>query len=420
MISKFYLLGFLLGLFALLTIGFAQPQNVVISPQSIVVNPLPTYDVEVFVDKDVSGEGAPSYTVGEEIRISVTVSEDSYVYLYNIRSNGEVVQLLPNRLDQPGQNNFLFADDAKTFPPRNARYTFNVDGPTGLDKVTVIASKEELNTFDLARFVDDPNFATSSLGEQGFADSLTALLRGLPQNAWVSDTALFYVGPRPGTLPFGTLALSSNPSGATAFIDGQFVGYTPLRYGTLVGEHTVRYEFENYEAFETTTTVQGGQVERVEATLTSSERTGSLVFVSDPPGADVFVGGEYVGTTPTERVTLRPGTYQARFLLGEYEEETVEVSVSGSINQEVNATLTPIAPPTGAVVVEVNVPGAVVFVDGVSYGTVAESGRGRISELSVGEHQLTIVAQGFQTFVTEFEILPGGTTEVIANPAPLQ
>ncbi|MDZ7705485.1 MAG: PEGA domain-containing protein [Trueperaceae bacterium] len=411
---------FWLALLGLLTTGLAQPRDVVISPQSIVLNPLPTFDAEVYVDKDVSGEGAPSYSIGDEIRISVTVSEDSYVYLYNVRSNGEVVQLLPNRLDQPGQNNFLFANDTKTFPPRNARYTFNVDGPIGLDKVTVIASKEELNTFELARYVNDPNFATSSLGEQGFADTLAALLRGLSQNAWVSDTALFYVGPRPETLPYGTLALTSNPSGALAFVDDRFVGYTPLRYGTLAGEHTVRFELERYDAFETTTSVRGGALQSRQAQTTPRrDHRGSIVFTSEPPGADVFVSGDYVGTTPTERVTLRPGTYQARFLLSEYEEATVEVSVSGSINQEVSAELTPIAPPTGALVVEVNVPGAVIFVNGVSYGTVAESGRGRISDLPVGEHELTIVTQGYQTFVTDFEILPGGTTEIIANPAPL-
>jgi hypothetical protein len=39
----------------------AQPR-ITVSPQSIVVNPVPTFSVEVFLDKDPSGNGTPSAT----------------------------------------------------------------------------------------------------------------------------------------------------------------------------------------------------------------------------------------------------------------------------------------------------------------------------------------------------------------------
>ena len=58
--------------------------------------------VQVWVDKDPSGEGVPVYQVGEGIRIGVNVSAASYVYLYSIKSTGEIQQILPNRFDADG------------------------------------------------------------------------------------------------------------------------------------------------------------------------------------------------------------------------------------------------------------------------------------------------------------------------------
>ena len=67
-----------LGVVAVAAFATAAAQdtqdNVVISPQSIVVNPSPSFDVEVFVDKDTSGEATPSYNIGESIRVGVSVS----------------------------------------------------------------------------------------------------------------------------------------------------------------------------------------------------------------------------------------------------------------------------------------------------------------------------------------------------------
>ena len=124
----------------------ALAQTITLDPQSIVVNPLPSFSVEVFVDRDASGNGVPVYNIGEQISIGVRVSEAAYVYLFNIKTNGQVNQLLPNRYDDNGKNNYLQAGETKYFPPRNARYTFDIDGPNGLEKVIAVASRTALDT----------------------------------------------------------------------------------------------------------------------------------------------------------------------------------------------------------------------------------------------------------------------------------
>ena len=150
--------------------------NVVISPQSIVVNPKPSFKVEVSLDKDASGEGTPSYSVGAAITINVKVSAAAYVYLFDVRSTGEIQQILPNNYDDAGKNNYVQAGQTKTFPAPDAPYTFTVEKPRGLDKVIAVASKDPLDTSQLASFSDDPDFASSNQGEQSFAQSLSIVV----------------------------------------------------------------------------------------------------------------------------------------------------------------------------------------------------------------------------------------------------
>ena len=183
---------FIILLFSLYATVLAQ--TVTIDPQSIVINPIPSFGVEVFVDRDPSGNSVPTYNIGEQISIGVRVSEASYVYLFDIKQNGQVNQLLPNRFDDNGKNNYLQAGETKYFPPRNARYTFDIDGPNGLEKVIVVSSRTPLDTRQLADFTSDPNFASSSIGQDGFAQTFSIVITPIPQNDWVTDTALFNVG----------------------------------------------------------------------------------------------------------------------------------------------------------------------------------------------------------------------------------
>lgn len=166
-------------------------QGFEVSPQAIVVNPAPSFGVDVWLDRDASGAGTPVYEVGDQVRIGVSVDEASYVYLFDIRPNGEVTQIFPNRYD--GQN-YLRAGETRTFPAAEARFVFNIAPPRGLSKVVAVASKSQLDTSQLARFQLEADFATSNIGEQGFIQSFAIVVRPVPQQGWVSDTALYHVG----------------------------------------------------------------------------------------------------------------------------------------------------------------------------------------------------------------------------------
>ena len=395
-----------LALLLLLPMGFAQ--GIVISPQAIVVNPAPSFGVEVWLDRDRSGDGSPEYQIGEEIDISVRVDEAAYVYLFDVRPNGDITQIFPNRYDS---NNYLRAGEVRTLPPSGARYVFNIAPPRGLSKVIAVASKNELNTNQLARFQRESDvFAQSNIGESGFIENFAIIVRPIPQQSWVTDTALYYVGSRPAQAAFGTLRVTSNPSGASVYVDNEFVGYTPVSYGTRPGSHNVRIEADGYEPFTTRVNVRPGGTENVDASLNRVQRAGTISFNSQPSGADVYVDGRYVGTTPTGAIRFDAGRYQARFEAQGYDSATISFDVRAGENRTVSTQLAALR---ASLVVQGNVGGALVFLDGRQVGSLPNgTGRLTLDDVAPGSHELVVIAPGFTTYVTTFTASAGRTTEV--------
>jgi len=380
-------------------------QGFVVSPQAIVVNPAPGFGVQVWLDRDPSGDAIPTYQVGEDVKISVRVDDSSWVYIFDVRPSGEITQIFPNRYSS---DNRLSAGETRTFPPSGARYVFSIEPPLGLSKVIAIASKSQLDTSTLARFQRESDiFAQSTIGEQGFIQSFAIVVRPIPQRDWVSDTALYSVGSQPATPQFGTVNFASTPSRASVYLDGQFIGYTPLSFGAAKGRHDVRIELDGYDPYTTTIDVRAGQTQSVTARLNQQVRAGMVEFTSSPSGADVYVDGRYVGTTPTGQIQFDAGSYTARFDLPGYDSMSVTFRARSGENRSVSVQL---VAQSGTVVVQGNIGGALVFIDGRQVGTLPSgSGRLQINDVSPGTHELVVIAPGYATYVTSFNVGAGRT-----------
>src|SRR5690554_6621305 len=354
----------LVSLAVMLFVTATFAQNVIINPQGIVVNPNPSFEVDVRLNK--SGN-TPSYQIGENITISATVNADSYLYLFNVRSDGEIVQILPNELDEAGRSNFLRAGQTKTFPPPGANYSFQIDGPTGLDKVIAVASRDQLSTRTLVNFTQNENMFSSNLGESGFASALSIIVTPLPQGNWVTDTAHFWVGNPPAQPTTGTLRIESSPSGAAAYVSGNFIGYTPVTYTARGGNYDVRVELSGYETFSQRVGINNGQQTGIHADLRAERQTGTVSFHSNPNRAEVYLNGNYLGTTPLNNQTLEAGTHTARFERDGYSSASVTFTVSANTRQTVNGSLAALS---GNLRIRANVGGAQVYLDGIHQGTI--------------------------------------------------
>lgn len=278
----------------------AHAQGVRFEPRAIVVNPSPSFGVEVFLDK---GGDTPLYRVGERIAISVRTERDAYVYLYSLQPDGSITQILPNRFDE---DNFLSAGRTRTYPPNNAGYVFNVEPPTGLSRVVAVASTRPLDTRELARFEVGAAFATSDIGQSGFQSAFRIVVNPIPSNAWVTDTAYYEVSRDGASQPSSaTLAIESSPRGADVYLEGRFVGTTPLRVDSSPGRRSLRIEADGYYPYETTLQLSPRETRRVDARLEPIPRTGTLVILANVGGAQVFLDGRAAGTIPSGSGTLR-------------------------------------------------------------------------------------------------------------------
>jgi hypothetical protein len=169
--------------------AFAQSTPIV-RPQAVIVNPVETQlQTTVSVDR---GNNNPIYNIGERIKISVSVNQDAYVYVFSIHSDGVIDLILPNRLS--GGNQFLRANETRTFPPSGANYQLTVDGPAGQDKILAVASKRQLNLGELTSFKSNQPFANVTVqGQDNLARALAVVVTPVPSTDWVTSYTQFQV-----------------------------------------------------------------------------------------------------------------------------------------------------------------------------------------------------------------------------------
>lgn len=402
------ILGALLAL-GVISGAFAQPE---IGGQSIIVNPRPG-DLRVFVsvDRDPSGRGNPVYMIGDSIAVTVSVTRDSYVYVFSIHADGEIVLILPNRLSENPVR--LRGGQSRTLPRPGDPFSLTVAGPTGLNRVLALASHNPLSLDDLAGIDGDDVRGANALGADGLARALSIIVEPLPGDRWATATAAFTVaGLAPGfpRLPAvgGVLSVDSDPRGAQVLVNGEPRGATPVRIDLPVGTYEVRLRLPGFEEFVSTVTIRPGQTSSVMATLTRVARQGTLSVTSSPLGALVWIDGSPVGATPLS-VGLAPGQYQVRVSLHGHEDFVAAVTVRAGQIARIDAQLR-LVQRTGTLQVVASVPGAEVWLGGTRVGVSPLS-----LVLAEGIHLVQVRAAGFAEFRTQVTIRAGRTTTVDAE-----
>ncbi|ADD27716.1 PEGA domain-containing protein [Meiothermus ruber] len=379
-----------------------------LSPQGIIVNPVPTdLQVRVWVNKDPGKTGNPVYQIGERIQVSVQVNQDAYVYIFSVKSTGEIGLILPNAFDQ---NNFLRAGETRTFPPATgARYTLDVAGPEGQDRVLAVASRQPLS---LAQIADIQTGRVNLQGADNLARALSIVVTPLPQQDWVSNVAFFIVG-RAAVTPVqpvqpatGTLSVNSSPTGAQVLVEGRVVGNTPLSLVLRPGRVDIELRLGGYQTFRTSAQIRPGETTVVNASLVPVVQNGLLQINSNPQGAQVLLNGRVVGTTPLN-LTVQPGRYDLELRLNGYQNFRASLSVGSGQTVPVNATLQALR---GTLEVYTNVE-ARIFLDGREVGQT-RGGFLRLEELEGGSVQVVALAPGYRVAFRDVRVEAGRTQQV--------
>ena len=244
-----------------------------ISAQSIIVNPVVSaLKLSVWTDRDPSGQGTPTYRTGEKIRIFVTPSQDAYVYLFNLEADGGITQILPNRFASEA---LVKANTVKSFPGTGDKFTFDIAGPAGVNKVLALASSTVLDLSQLSSFkTSQDTFATVTVrGQEGLAQALSIVVNPVKDDAWVTDTAQYAVAPAVVAQPAPVRPAPVRPAPLPPVVATPLPAPAPA----WTSQSDWRSTFTSGESF---TTVYNRYVKELQAQgyrILSSRRTGNHV-----------------------------------------------------------------------------------------------------------------------------------------------
>jgi hypothetical protein len=179
--------------------------------------------------------------------------------------------------------------------------------------------------------------------------------------------------PEPTTpsLKTGSIAITSSPVGATLDIDGIPRGATPLILTEIpAGNHLVTLSFKGYDDWNHTISVGSGLMAAINAELEATkEITGSLAVITDPPGADVSVDGNFKGVSPVTIQGLSEGMHTVLLTLQDYSDNTTTITITAGQTRKYTAGLQKVYKPSasdlliagGAIVLIALVAGVVMF-----------------------------------------------------------
>ncbi|MCX7812407.1 MAG: PEGA domain-containing protein [Pseudothermotoga sp.] len=373
------------------TMSFAEMQL-----KNIIIVPKPSeLEVRVWLNKP---EGAV-YQVGESINIFFKANKSCYVVIYDIRPDGKITLLFPNRYDT---NNYI-APNVTYKLPISTTYSLKVSPPEGKEFIQIIASTSYIPIIQQLRELGTtqtfPELTTDP--ENYVQRQILPYLTG----EWASDITYFYVGRAPRT---GVVQLESNPTGAYVYVDGRYLGRTPARVELDEGQHFATFYLQDQVIVETFFVTEG----RTIVVTANFLRKTMLNIQTTPPGAQIYLNGSYVGVSPLQ-IEVQPGTHTILATRPGYEPEQRSVTIALGETKTVSMAL---SPERATLIVFTNPIGASIYINTQYRGTTTSAGL----SLSLTPATYTIVARmsGYQDASVTVTLSPGETRSVTLNLAP--
>jgi hypothetical protein len=149
----------------------------------------------------------------------------------------------------------------------------------------------------------------------------------------------------------GSLEVASTPAGSAIYLDGNYVGLTPLGgyfdlTSVLKGTHTLLIRQKDFQDYTQAVYVQGGGVVTVNARLTPNapspipDTTGQIIAVSTPAGAELYLDNTYRGITPATLSDIPAGSHVMMARQAGYADASQTITVTGGQSTPVALGLT--------------------------------------------------------------------------------
>ena len=196
---------------------------------------------------------------------------------------------------------------------------------------------------------------------------------------------------------FGSLYMTSEPSGANIWIDGiKISGLTPVMIDNQnVGVHEILAQKGGYSTRQLVTIIKD-DVNKINLLLQLG--TGKLKVVTDPFEARVSVDGVEKGLTPLVISEIKAGYHDISINYSGYSEYKKSVLINTNIIEELNVKLKKLASMT----ISSDPVGATILVNGIIKGKTPKT-----IEMTEGEHVVVLQKEGYNNSETSIKLQPG-------------
>lgn len=196
---------------------------------------------------------------------------------------------------------------------------------------------------------------------------------------------------------FGSVTVTSTPSGALVFLDEKQVGQTPLTLDRIAsGSHSLRFQAPQYAVERRNVSVADGQTANVAVTLAARF---AEITVQAPQGAVVTVDGDRKGSG-TLSWRQSEGLCDIVVSMAGHRDARCQLEVVAGRAQTVQLTPQPIY---GSASVDSDLMDAEIWIDGKQYGVTPNV----VERLLVGSHTLVLKKSGYADLQQQFSVEEG-------------
>ncbi len=206
---------------------------------------------------------------------------------------------------------------------------------------------------------------------------------------------------------FGYWQVTTTPREAEVLLDGRLVGTSPLTRGEISsGEHELSIRKPLYHEHKEIFVVEDGDDKSFDIALEPAY--GQLIIDSDQQGAEVFIDGRQVGTTPYENLQQPSGRYNVRVSKELYSDSNEQVIVQDG---ELTRRFIPLSRNFGTL--EVSAEGADIYLDNRLMARDSWN-----SDLTPGQYRLKASKELHRDAERTVYIVIGETERIELSPQP--
>lgn len=224
-----------------------------------------------------------------------------------------------------------------------------------------------------------------------------------------------------------SLHITSIPTGANVYLDGEYYGQTPLRAQLywddpykdryFYGYCSVKLTKDGYKEYHEDLIMRSYYI-NIRAELVPYP-PGKIHVGSIPASAKIFLdAGEYMGKTPLDLYDISIGNHKITLALDDYEEYSREIEIVSGWNKDIYAKLIstqPKLPACGSLKVNSSPDRAGVFLDDTFKGITPLT----LNELKPGTYQLTLTKKDYQDYHKKVTIISSQVNSLSLDLEPI-